>query len=218
MMHHQIRKKYSEFSEPEVAIRGNFDFDKTGLTVIPKLLSEQHIKLCLNYLEVIKERYKSSRGLTGDMIENDKHHPKTFSYYSPLCTEVLLLKLRPEIEKIVNAKLVPSFSYARIYFTGSELERHVDRKHAKFGISICLDKDEIDWPLVIIDHQQREQEINLSKGDAVIFKGMELEHYRNKFEGRFQTQMFLFYMPESTTDASKFLDGRSSLGVQPAKK
>lgn len=207
----------AEYSAAKAVRENRHNFFETGLTVVPKLLSDQDRKLCLNYLEVIKERYKKARGLTGGMVENDKHHPKTFSYYSPLCTEVFLLKLRSEIEKVVSNKLVPSFSYARIYYKGSELERHVDRKHAKFGVSICLDRDQFDWPLVIQDRLGREQEINLSIGDAVIFKGMELEHYRKKFEGNFQTQMFLFYMPAETTDASKFLDGRTSLGVQPTK-
>ncbi len=193
-------------------------FNEEGLLVIRNFITEKHRALILRYLNTVKDKYKKHHGLTEQRVENDKHHPNTFSFYSPLCTEVFLLNLLPKSEDRIGVKLVPSYSYARIYYNGSKLERHTDRAHSKYGISVCLEKDNSSWPLVVIDRLGKEQQINLEAGDAVIFCGMELEHYRDMLEGEFQTQMFLFYMPAELSDQEQFLDGRGSLGIPPTNK
>ncbi|MFS1899200.1 hypothetical protein BCU22_019195 [Vibrio cyclitrophicus] len=193
-------------------------FNEEGLLVIRNFITEKHIVLILRYLNIVKDKYKKHHALTEKRVENDKYHPNTFSFYSPLCTEVFLLDSLAKVEARVGVKLVPSYSYARIYYNGSNLERHTDRACSEYGISVCLEKDNSSWPLIVIDRCGKEQQINLEVGDAVIFCGMELEHYRDILEGEFHTQMFLFYMPAELSDQEQFLDGRGSLGIPPINK
>jgi hypothetical protein len=188
-----------------------------GIVVLRQFITPEQMTLCREYLQSVKDRYANRVGLSSEYIENDQHHPDTFSFYSPLCTEVLLLKVLPEVEVLAGIKLVPSYSYARTYYQGSFLEKHTDRRCSQFGISICLDKDGPEWPLVIIDKGGQSHSVELSCGDAVMFLGMQLEHYRDKYVGRSQTQIFLFYMPQDDSLSNLYFDRRPSLGSLPAK-
>lgn len=192
-------------------------FNELGLLVLRDFIPHDALSLCRDYLQSVKERYAKTLGQASDFIENDEHHPNTFSFYSPLCTEVLLLKMLPKVERLAGVKLVPSYSYARTYYQGSFLEKHTDRRCSQFGISICLDRDEPDWPLVIIDRTAQARSIDLDRGDAVMFLGMQLEHYRDKFSGRAQTQIFLFYVAQNDSNSQFYFDRRPSLGSSPAK-
>ena len=193
----------------------NAVFSELGCAVIKNFVPKELLNACCDYLEVIKNDHLQKIDSKDPFPENDKFHPKTFSYYAPLCTEVVLTNSIGKIEKVTGDSVVPSFSYARTYYNGSELERHTDRNGANYGVSICIDKDGNDWPLHIIDRDGTNHAVELDRGDAVVFCGMELEHWRNKFEGVFQTQIFLFYVSEDL-EQSNYFDGRSALGNPPA--
>ena len=58
---------------------------------------------------------------------NDPQVPNTYSHYSDLVMETLMLKCQPIMEKYTKLKLSPNYSYARIYKKGDVLYRHKDR-------------------------------------------------------------------------------------------
>lgn len=89
------------------------------------------------------------------------------------------------MEKETNLKLLPTYSYWRMYTNQSSLGLHTDRDACEISVSICVEGDGTKWPLII-----EGEEINLNNGDAVIYLGRELLHGRNKFEGDFQSQCF----------------------------
>src|SRR6056300_997936 len=51
----------------------------------------------------------------------------TFARYAPLMFETLMVKLNPLVAKEWGHELVPVYSYARIYYKGSQLKKHFDR-------------------------------------------------------------------------------------------
>ena len=57
-------------------------------------------------------------------------------------------------------------------------------------------------------------EVNLEQGDMLMYKGCDLEHWRNPFKGENCVQVFLHYNNASSKDAkqNKF-DGRPMLGL-----
>ena len=192
-------------------------FFETGMVILKNFLTPDAISQCRIYLHSTKKKYAYGVGEEHEFIQNDRHHPDTFSFYSPLCAEVLLLNVLPKVEDIAGIKLVPSYSYARTYYRGSFLTKHTDRKCSHFGISICVEKDGHDWPLFIIDKTGKLQRVELEPGDSVMFQGMQLEHYREKFAGVAQTQIFLFYVPEDERFTEFYFDRRRSLGALPAR-
>jgi hypothetical protein len=137
----------------------------------------------------------------------------SFARYSPLMFEALSIKLQPLIEKLVSCELWPVYSYARIYYTGSELERHRDRPSSEFSVSICIEKDQSDWPLHIQDHRGIDHAINLEVGDLVVYSGRELMHWRDPLVGSKQIQVFLQYVNKAGDSSWLKYDTRPALGL-----
>jgi hypothetical protein len=139
--------------------------------------------------------------------------PNSFARYSPLMFEALAVKLTPLIEEHVDKKLTPTYSYARIYYKGSDLKIHKDRQSSEVTISVCVEKDHVDWPIYVKQDDGTVDEILLNEGDLVIYSGRKNEHWRNPFEGNRQVQCFLQYVDINSSDAWLKWDTRPCLGL-----
>lgn len=141
-----------------------------------------------------------------DMCEN------TFSRYSPLMFEALSVKLTPTIENAVNMKLFPTYSYARIYYHGSELKKHFDRASSEVTVSVCMQSDGTDWP-IYVKGDDKIHKIDLNVGDLVIYNGRKHEHWREPFSGNKQIQAFLQYVDANGPSSWLKWDTRPALGM-----
>jgi len=137
----------------------------------------------------------------------------SFARYSPLMFEALSVKLLPLAEEISNKKLWPTYSYARIYYNGSELQKHIDRPSSEVTLSVCITKDSTDWPLYIKDSKEIINEIRLDVGDLVIYSGRKHLHWREPFQGNTQIQAFLQYVDANGSEAWLKWDTRPCLGL-----
>ena len=138
---------------------------------------------------------------------NDPLARKTFSVYGDVATEILLSQVQPTIEKNTGLDLVPTYSYARAYKHGDILQPHKDRPSCEISASLHLGGDP--WSI-----RFENTEVDLGVGDLVIYKGAELTHWRNKFEGVQHVQAFLHYQLKSNPDLNKY-DNRIHLGLPP---
>lgn len=136
----------------------------------------------------------------------------TFARYSPLMMEALSVQLQPQIEQAVGMKLFPTYSYARIYYEGSELQKHFDRPSSEVTVSVCLEQGE-QWPLYVKNSDGVEHAINLDIGDAGIYSGRKHEHWRNPLKGKRHIQAFLQYVNAEGDDAWLKYDTRPCLGL-----
>tara|TARA_Y100001937_G_scaffold116301_1_gene168098 strand:+ start:102 stop:695 length:594 start_codon:yes stop_codon:yes gene_type:complete len=141
-------------------------------------------------------------------VWNDTQVPETYSHYSDIVMETLLQKVKPIMEKESETKLIETYSYARIYKNGDELKRHKDRYSCEISTTMYLGGDE--WPIYI----EPNIKVNLKQGDMLMYRGCELEHWREPFEGEDCGQVFLHYNNASSKNAkqNKF-DGRPMLGL-----
>lgn len=137
----------------------------------------------------------------------------SFARYSPLMFEALSVKLTPVIEQAVGKKIFPTYSYARIYYNGSELQKHFDRPSSEFTLSICIKKDEVSWPLNIKKSTGEILSYDLDEGDAIIYSGRENEHWRDPFPGTKQIQAFLQYVDAEGDSSWLKWDTRPALGL-----
>lgn len=71
----------------------------------------------------------------------DNHMPTAVSVTNTALTDALLLELRPTIEQISGCSLVPTYSYARVYFHGDTMIKHQDRFSCEVSVSIHLGRD-----------------------------------------------------------------------------
>jgi hypothetical protein len=123
----------------------------------------------------------------------------------------VLEELRPGIEKILERELYPTYSYFRVYKTGDILHRHKDRAACEISLSLNLGyKNAKCWPL-FIEGANGIFAADLNPGDALIYKGMECDHWREALVGDSAAQVFLHYVDRDGPHAAWRYDKRHSL-------
>ena len=99
-----------------------YNFKKDRFTVIEKAIDPKIANFVYNYFlmkrqvarTMFDERYISPF-TTEFGVWNDDQVPNTYSHYSDIAMETLLLLVQPIMEKQTGIKLIPTYSYARIY-------------------------------------------------------------------------------------------------------
>ena len=148
-------------------------------------------------------------------VWNDPQVPETYSHYSDIAMETLLEKLVEPMSKETGLNLIPTYSYARIYKKGDVLKRHKDRYSCEVSMTMNLGGDP--WPIYLEPSGETDKEgvkIDLEPGDALIYRGCEVEHWREVFEGENCGQVFLHYNDASGENAEENrYDTRPFLGL-----
>ena len=148
-------------------------------------------------------------------VWSDKQIPNTYSHYADIVMETLLEKIKPVMEKNTGLKVLPTYTYARIYKKGDILKRHKDRPSCEISTTINLGGDS--WPIYLEPSGEKGKEgvkVNLNPGYMLIYRGCELEHWREAFEGDNCGQVFLHYNDANSSEGQKNIyDGRPFIGL-----
>jgi len=211
-------------------------FKKLKYTVIKKAISKDLAIYLYNYFLMKKQVYDTCiqyrylspfETINGFYEGKDDQIPDTFAIYSDAAMDTLMLKCQPIMEKTTGLKLQPSYTYARIYKKGDVLKRHKDRFSCEISTTLNLGGD--DWPIYLSPNENvgipdwkkitssskaKGVKINLNPGDMLVYRGMELEHWREKFKGKNCGQVFLHYN-NLKTPGSRFniFDKKKHLGL-----
>ena len=209
-------------------------FKKNKYVVIKKAISSELAKFVSDYFLLkrkVARRFFDDRYISQFTEEwgvwNDEQVPETYSHYADIAMETLLTWVQPAMEKHTGLKLTPTYSYARIYKKGDILKRHNDRFSCEISTTLNLGGDK--WPIFleakknvgIPDNKKYFTESNnkgtavvLNPGDMLVYRGMELEHWREPFEGQDCIQVFLHYNKvNSQTAKENQFDKRVHLGL-----
>ena len=211
-------------------------FKKKKYTIIRKAISEDLAVFIANYFRMQKQVYDTCRqaryfspfeNIIGEYEPTDGQIPNTYSQYSNIAMETLLLKCQPEMEKATGLKLYPAYTYARIYKKGDELKRHKDRFSCEISTTMNLGGD--DWPIYLepnpkkggvkpgvgyVSDNTKGVRVDLKPGDMLVYSGCELEHWREKFKGKECVQVFLHYNNRKTPGSKdNMFDKRLHLGL-----
>jgi hypothetical protein len=134
----------------------------------------------------------------------DNHIPTAASLAGSAWTDALLLDLRPKIEAIAECHLVPTYSYARLYFRGDGLIRHRDRDSCEISVSVHLGRVGGDGSLCF----GAEDRVEMDTGDGAVYLGCATDHWREPFAGYTMGQVFLHYVDRDGPYAQHGFDGR----------
>ena len=211
------------------------NFKKNNYLIIKKAISKDLAVFLRNYLcmqkqvydTCLKYRYLSPYETILGSYE-DRQIPNTYSVYSDIAMETLMLKTQPVMEKTTKLKLYPAYSYARVYKKGDELRRHKDRFSCEISTTMNLGGDP--WPIFldptgtesVIDEYKKIHKpnapkgikVNLEPGDMLVYRGCLLEHWREPFKGKECVQVFLHYNNVKTKGAKEnMFDKRIHLGL-----
>jgi len=209
-------------------------FKKKKYTIIRQAISKDLAIFIANYFSMQKQVYDTCKTkryfspyetIIGSY--DDPQIPNTYSQYSNIAMEALMLKCQPKMEKATGLKLYPAYTYARIYKKGDVLKRHKDRFSCEISTTMNLGGD--DWPIYLepdsskggikegvgyVSDNTKGIKVNLKPGDMLVYSGCELEHWRNKFKGKECVQVFLHYNNRKTPGAKdNMFDKRLHLGL-----
>lgn len=179
-----------------------------GYIVLPDFIDAQQVAFVRAAMDV------SHR--TGKMGLAPKVNPNpALNEYSPVGAEALLLQCRTRLEIAVGRALTPSYAYWRIYLPGAALPRHFDRDACEVSASLAIAglPAEPGWPLHVRDLQGEEAGYALRPGDAIIYQGCRVQHWREPFTGERQYQVFLHYVLEDGDRTGHAFDQRSALKI-----
>ena len=213
-------------------------FKKKKYQVIRQALSKELANFIFNYMML-------QRDAVDFMMKNNKLNPYNpfigtrtdqqipgaYSKYGDWVMEALLMFMIPIMKAKTGLELIPTYSYTRLYEKGNILRRHKDRPSCEVSTTLHLGGDE--WPIFldpsgqdfVVDEYKNIHKpgapkgvrVDLKIGDMLIYSGCELEHWREPFEGKVCSQVFLHYNHANGPFAqTNLLDGRPLLGI-PAK-
>lgn len=178
-------------------------FAEAGYGFVRELIPQATARLCAAYAV-------ANRNLP------DYYAPESafnaWGRYADSIGEVLLAQSLPAIEAATGLGLFPAYSYLRIYCEGAVLPRHTDRPSCEISVTLTLGGDApAAWP-IWVEAQEGARAVSLPPGDALVYRGALLTHWRERFDGHFWVQLFLHYVRRDGDFADCRFDGRERLG------
>jgi hypothetical protein len=179
-------------------------FERDGYVVARQVFDRPSLDIYLTYALMLR---------ANNSFWREKGKPGFNDCYADTLMESILLHLQPTMEQITGVSLLPTYSFLRIYETGAVLNRHTDRHSCEISSSLTIAFEASQpWPLWLESHQQS-RSIILGPGDMLVYKGRELPHWRERFDGTYWIQAFFHYVNANGPLASYKFDGRPGLGL-----
>ena len=163
-------------------------FHVNGYQILPSVIPSRIVESLLEHALTMARQPELAVG--------DTQVPGTPAVYADPRMELLLARLTPVVEAEAGVAVYPTYSYFRVYKKGDKLKKHKDRPSCQISLSVSLgyDPDE-PWPLWV-EGGAGATEIRMTKGDAVLYKGVEVAHWREEFQGNYAAQVFLHYVDQ----------------------
>lgn len=165
------------------------EFYDKGYKVIRNLIDKDTIKKLQLHCQ---KAYRDGEGNV-----DDKQASGSPSFYNDELMEKLQKKILLNVEKHSGLKLFKTYTYWRMYRRGTILKAHTDRPACE--VSITLQIEGKSWPLFIMNRDEQPIQVQLHDGDALLYRGCELLHWRPKFNGDEHAQVFLHYVDQFGT-------------------
>jgi hypothetical protein len=178
-------------------------FARRGYVVLPALLETPLADFFWSYAHT---KFASML-----MPVGDKQVPNSPFGYGDPAFDALLEYLRPRIESHSGLRLMPTYSYFRLYRRGDFLDRHRDRPACEISVSLNIGQTPSEpWPLYVMGDSESYGAL-LSPGDALLYRGIDCLHWRERFQGTRLVQAFLHYVDGDGRHADQKFDGRRTL-------
>lgn len=181
-------------------------FDQNGYVVLQNVLTKEQ---CDSLVEHMFQLHAD-----GKLVQDDQC-PLSDAVYGDEKFDTLLQNIAEPLGKAVGKRLLPTYSYARIYRPGDVLKKHKDRPACEISTTLTLGYDaKVNWPIHFAnDDGTIESAVTMEPGEMAAYKGTEMVHWRKPFKGNWHCQVFLHYVDADGPHADQAMDGRTSLGV-----
>jgi hypothetical protein len=168
--------------------------------LIKNFLTQEEVKLLTDYCR-IKHR------LNFNSFDDHNNNNDTYFYGDPLMESLMVNKLK-FMEKETGLELLPTYAFWRMYSMFADLKKHKDRESCEISVTVMIGSDGNKWPIFM-----EGTEINMEPGDAAVYLGCEVEHWREEFKGDWHAQTFLHYVDKNGKNVEWFKDKRLLYGT-----
>jgi len=174
--------------------------------LIDNFLNDQEVSLLSKYCIL---RHKNNHS-DFDVIQGKMGD--TSYYNDPLMCSIMENKINL-MEKETGIKVLPTYAFWRMYTYASDLKKHKDRPSCEVSVTVMIDSDGTSWPIYVDG-----KAFDLKKGQALIYLGCDVEHWREEFQGDWHAQTFLHYVDaegryKDFKYDKKFFLGQTSDGI-----
>ena len=204
-------------------------FEKNGYVKIENFISQDVATLLYTYVlyEVKRLEFLESNFL----IDNNKidinlwgqfgdAQSSDFCKYGDFLFDTVLGCSLKKVEEHIGKNLVPTYTYHRLYTNNSELKRHKDRPSCEISSTLCLGYDinnlkdqSWNWPMYVSKEEgEQGNPVHMKPGDMIVYRGCEIEHWREPYIGNNHAQVFLHFN-EKDGKYNNIYDGRQMLGL-----
>lgn len=163
-------------------------FQSRGYVSLGGLIHPFHVgQLRLRYRRLLR---------TGCMSRGDCQSPLRYVLKNEALAGLHHCRLAETMSLLAGRPVKTSYVYASAYQGGARLPRHVDRPQCEYSLTFCLDFTphptfETSWPLHL-DTPDGIQTIYQSIGDALVYRGRTIPHYRDALPV-YQSSTSLFF-------------------------
>jgi hypothetical protein len=198
-------------------------FKSQRYVVLPQILTPQTTMLATRYALMKAQLQRRTEDDT--QLVPGSHHG-----YGDHLMESLLDCVTQPLEGALALGLWRTYSYYRVYEPGAVLRRHRDRPACEISVTLCLgyrygsEPNAPPWPIYVnADGPEGGpgKAIALGPGDALIYRGCEVEHWREALRappGSWHAQVFLHYVTKDGPYAQEWrYDRRKGLGLPSVK-
>src|SRR6184192_4073291 len=154
--------------------------------------------------------------MANNRFGTDDQCPSSLSLGGDAALDAVLEWIRPEVSRLVGFELAPTYSYTRQYAKGEVLARHRDRAACEISVTVSIQIPKGAGPSVVYLKPPNFNEIKIEmfEGDACVYAGPEVEHWRERFRIGGYIQLFLHFVAKHSPNYPKLMfDGRECLGA-----
>lgn len=182
------------------------DFDSNGYVIIRNLIDLHSIDIISQYME---NKIRRKEWL---YFKDETDNASGYAYYADPLIEVMLLKCKDAVEESTGREVYPTYSYMRTYVPGEQLYKHVDRPSCEISVTVNVFSSENNSP-IYSKYNGVESKHYLNPGDAMIYKGCAVEHWRDRLtEDQLVVQFMLHYVDKNGPRSSFKYDRREMIG------
>ena len=146
-------------------------------------------------------RYYRHMVRTGGMTLGDSGSPRRYVAYNESVAQFFHGQFAAIVSAVAGVRVKPSFAYVASYQGGADLPVHTDREQCEYAVSLLVDYtpeplDQSPWPLYL-ETGTGTVAVWQAIGDAVLYRGRRLSHYRKPLaESSTSTSIFFYYVDD----------------------
>lgn len=182
------------------------EFETNSCVLVKGFIDPQGVQTLSRYMEYVLKQ--------DDMKRADDLMSTSYARYADPLTETVLYNSLESVEEITGKKLHPTYSFSRIYVKGDVLKPHVDRPSCEISVTVHVATNGKPWPIWMKVNGKEPVSFILEPGDAVVYKGCEVTHWRDVADTtEVNAQFMLHYVDQDGPNALFKWDKRPGLGM-----